>query len=107
MKLVMEGQPLLVHLAVWACVAVFLVSFLGVLCGIYLALTRTEALVTKVDERALPYWERAARKNSRVSSILVQSEFKYLRRLMFSAIAGSLASFGSLLLIIRVFGTRT
>lgn len=107
MKLVMEGQPLLIPLAVWTCVAVFVISFLGMLCSIYLALTKTGALVTRPDERALHYWERAARKNSRVSSILTQSKFKHLRCLMFSAIAGAFASFGGLLLIIGFFGTRT
>ncbi|CAN7486153.1 hypothetical protein [Mesorhizobium sp. LjRoot246] len=107
MKLVMQGQPLFVHLALWICVAVFLVSFLGMLCGNYLILTKTEGLVTKPDERGLPYWERAARKYSRASSILVQREFKYLRYLTCFAIIGGLSSFGCLLLIIRVFGTRT
>lgn len=107
MKLVMAGQPLFVHLAVWTCVAVFLVSFLGMLCSIYLILTKTEALVTKPNERGLPYWERAARKNSRASSIFIRSEFKYLRYLACFAIIGGLGSFGCLLLIIGVFGTRT
>ncbi|MBP2235311.1 hypothetical protein J2Z31_001803 [Sinorhizobium kostiense] len=106
MKLVMEGQPLLVHLGVWICVAVFLASLVGVLCGIYLVLTRTAALTTTPDEIELPYWERAARKNSRASSIFVQREFKYLRYIMFSAIFGCVGSFGTLLLIVGVFGER-
>ncbi|MBZ9764138.1 hypothetical protein LB553_25135 [Mesorhizobium sp. CA8] len=106
MQLVMEGQPLLVHLAVGAGVAVFLVSFVGMLYGIYLTLTKTEALATKPDERGLPYWERAARKNSRASGIFVRSEFKHLRYLLFAAVIGGLGSFGTLLLIVYVFGER-
>lgn len=107
MKLVMEGQPLLVHLAIWTCVAVFLVSLVGVLLSIYLILTKTDALATKPDEVRLSYWQRAARKNSRASSIFTQNEFKYLRYLSASAIIGSLGSFGTLLLIIGIFGERS
>lgn len=107
MRLVIEGQPFLVHVAVWTCLAVFLVSFGAMLYAILLILTKTQAMTIKRDERALPYWERAARQNSRASSFLVRSEFKYLRQILFSAILGTFGSFGILLLIVRVFGERT
>lgn len=106
MKLIMEGQSILVHLGVWACVAVFLVSFIGMLCGIFLILTKTEALATKFDEVGLSYWVRASRKNNRASSIFIQPRFKNLRYLLFASIVGCLSSFGILFAIIGIFGER-
>jgi hypothetical protein len=107
MKLILDGQPPLVHFAVWAGLAVFLVSFAGVLCGIVLTLAKTEALVTTSDEVKLSYWERAARKNTRVSSIFIDPNLKNLRYLLFASIVGCFSSFSILLAIIGIFGERS
>jgi hypothetical protein len=106
MRLILEGQPALVHLGVWVSVAILLASFGGALCGIYLTLTRTEALATRPDEEALSYWERAARKNSRVSGIFIQPDLKNLRYLLYASIIGFFGSFGLLFVIIGVFGEQ-
>jgi len=106
MKFIMAGQPILVNPGFWACVAVFLVSFVGMLCVIFLILTKTEALATKPEEIGLSYWVRAARKNNRASSIFIEQRFKNLRFLMFASIIGCLGSFG-ILFAIGIFGERT
>lgn len=107
MKLVLEGQPPLVHLGVWVCVVVLIVSFVGILCGIYLTLTKTEALVTKRNEVNLSYWERAARKNSRAGDIFITPHLRSLRYLLFTSTIGFFGSFGILTAIIGIFGERS
>jgi hypothetical protein len=106
MKLVLEGQPTLVHLGVWICVVGLIVSFVGILCGIYLTLTKTGALITKRNEVNLSYWERAARKNSRAGDIFIAPHLRSLRYLLFTSTLAFFGLFGILSAIIGIFGER-
>lgn len=107
MRLSMEGQPFLLHLALWACALVFLVSFFIALYANILVLRKTGALVDRAEDQALSWGERAGRKTSNLNRFFVASEFRSLRRLCFSAWAGAIGSFGFLLLLLAAFGERS
>lgn len=106
MALRMEGQPLLLQLAVWACVVVYVVSFLTVLYSIFIVLWRTNGLVDRAEDRELGWGERQGRKFSRVSRFLVADEFRSVRMLAFGACAGAAMSFGLLVLLVVSFGEQ-
>lgn len=107
MALKMEGQSLLLQLAVWACVGAFLVSFAVALWTNIIAVTRTGGLVNRPEDEGLKWGERQGRKSSRLSRFFVAEDFRSLRKLAFGAWGGAALSFGSLLLLIFLFGDRT
>lgn len=107
MTLNMEGQPFLLQFALWACISVFLPSFVTALYANILAISRTGVLLNRAEDRALSWGERAGRRSSRFNRFLVADEFRSLRRLCFGARAGATVSFGLLFLLIVLFGERT
>jgi len=107
MRLEMEDQPPLLLLAVGVCFIVFVVSFCTAFFATLLIFSRTGALVDRAEDRQLSLGERAGRKMSRWNEFLVADEFRSLRRLYFSAWAGTLGSFGLISLLMAVFGKRT
>jgi hypothetical protein len=107
MTLKMEGQPFILQLAVWACVIAFLVSSAVALYANVMAISRTGCLLNRAEERGLGWGERQGRKSSRFGRFFVAEEFRSLRRLSYSAWTGAALSFGSLLLLIFLFGDRT
>ena len=89
MTLDMEGQPFLLQFSVWACVFVFLASFVTALYANMLVINRTEVLLNRAEDRALSCGERANRKTSRFNRFLVADEFRSLRRLCLGAWTGA------------------
>ncbi len=105
MTLKMEGQPFLLQLVVWACVTSFLVCFAVALYANIMAIRRTGRLINRAEDRDR-WGERQGRKSSRFGRFFVAEEFRSLRRLSYSAWTGAVLSFGSLLLLIFLFGDR-
>ncbi len=107
MTLKMDGQPFFLQLAAWACVLAFLVSFAIALYANLMAIRRTGVLLNREEDRALSWGERQGRRSSRFGRFFVAEEFRSLRRLAFLAWTGVVLSFGSLLVLILLFGDRT
>lgn len=106
MTLRIEGQPFLLQFAIWACVAVFVVSFIAGFCGLLLAYSRLSVLANRMEDKKLSWGERL-RQSSRANNFFIADEFRLLRRVIFSAWAGAIMSFGLLALLIVLFGERT
>lgn len=107
MTLRMEGQTLLLQLAVWACFGAFVVSFAVALWVNIRVLGRTGCLVNRSEDQDLSWGERQGRKHSRFDRFLVAEEFRSLRKVAFTAWTGAALSFASLLLLIFLFGEGT
>jgi hypothetical protein len=105
MTLNSEGQPLL-QFALWAC---FFLCAAGLFTAIYasiLAISRTGALINRVEDRSFRWGERAGRKSSRMNRFLVANEFRSLRKLYFGAWTVTILSFGLLFFLVAFFGER-
>lgn len=97
---------MLVHLTVWACLAIFLVSFIGFLSSLVLSLAKTKALSREPDDAKLSYWERAARANTCSSGIFLRPDLRSLCYLLFASIVGCYGSLAALSAIMSIFGER-
>jgi hypothetical protein len=106
MTLKMEGQPFPLQLVVWACVIAFLVCFAVALYANIMAIRRTGGLINRAEDQDRSWGERQGRKSSRFGRFFVAEEFRSLRRLSYSAWTGAVLSFGSLLLLMFLFGDR-
>jgi hypothetical protein len=80
---------------------VFLVSFCT---AFYATFVIIGALADRVDERELGWGERASRRMSRFGAFFLADEFRWLRKLYFSAWAGALGSMGLVSLLMFLFG---
>jgi hypothetical protein len=104
MTLKLDGQPVLLQVAVWVCALGFVISFFTAFFTQMVILTRTEATVDRPEDRALSWGERAARKESRLNKFHFAEEFRSLRRLSVAGWTGTFVSLGLLLLLTSLFG---
>src|SRR5215475_12122806 len=103
-RLNMETLRLILQLAVYVCMAGFIVSVCVVFYATLLVYSRTWKPGDR--DRNLSWGERAGRSASRFNEFLVADEFGPLRRLYFSAWAGAIGSFG-LISLLAVLLRRT
>jgi hypothetical protein len=106
MTLVMEGKPFWLQFAVWACVAVFVVSFIAGFYAIFLVISRTEILPSRPEDKELSWGERLARRSNPADNFFFAEKFRLLRRVIFGAWTGAVVSFGILTLLVVLFGKR-
>ena len=107
MKLELEGQPLILQIAVVTCMIGFAASFLVAFVSQIVLMGRSGILGSRQEDGDLSWGERSARANIRFSKVFTEEEFRPLRRIWTSGWVGAIVSLGVLFLIMAIFGERT
>lgn len=107
MTLKFLGQPLLLQIAMLACVIVNLASFFTFFVTTIVVISKIDGQCRQAENQNTRWGERAGRQFSQFSRFLVDDEFKSLRQIYLLAFLSAIISFGLIMLLIFIFGERT
>jgi hypothetical protein len=106
MTLKFQGQPLLLQIAMLACVIVNLASFFTFFVTTIVVISKIDGQSRQAENHNIRWGERAGQQFSQFSRFLVDDEFKSLRQIYLLASLSAIISLGLIMSLIFVFGEK-